>query len=628
MSPCRSLLPRAALLAAVLAGAPPARAAVAPDAARILDRHAAAIGERRMPATLHLTARLEAFGLAGRLEAWNAAPASRAAVISLGPFTLRDGCDGARAWRTDPTGKVVRLDGQDLVDARASAWFERERWLEPEAGGGRVTLAGAGRDSIAAYDVLEVAPPEGRPRRLWFDRATGLLARMVARHDDRVTTVRFSDWRPVAGRRLAFHSVQEVEGMAMNRMVLSVESAAAGIALPDTVFRPPGEAGASAVRYLGTPGVARLRFEYSAKHVWLRAAVNGGPPADFLYDTGASLTVLDSAWAARNGIATTGRLQGQGAGSAGSAALARLDRLRVTGAGADSADGVEIAGLGVAVLDLNTHLAPFFWREAAGIVGFDLIQRFVNVLDFDAETLTLHDPAAWRHEGGGASVPFTLAGHVPVVEFTLDGRLTGGFRIDVGSGSTVDLHRPFVVKHRLEERVPRTLAITGGGFGGSFTSRLGRMRSMSVGPYAWEDPLVILSGVTSGALASEDLAGNVGNGILDRFRVTLDYERRVMWLEPGRRFRERDGFSRSGVQLAAVGGRIVIGQVVEGSPGWKAGIRSGDVVEAVNGRPPRAFGPDAMARLMERSPAGTRVRFDLRRDGRPLRRTIRLAELI
>lgn len=170
--------------------------------------------------------------------------------------------------------------------------------------------------------------------------------------------------------------------------------------------------------------------------------------------------------------------------------------------------------------------------------------------------------------------------------------------------------------------------ITGGGFGGSFTSRIGRMRSMSVGPYTWQDPLVILSGVTSGALASEDLAGNVGNGILDRFRVTLDYERRVMWLEPGRRFGERDGFSRSGVQLAAVGGRIVIGQVVAGSPGWKAGIRSGDVVEAVNGRPPRAFGPDALTRLMERSPPGTRVRFDLRRDGRPLRRTLRLAELI
>ena len=41
----------------------------------------------------------------------------------------------------------------------------------------------------------------------------------------------------------------------------------------------------------------------------------------------------------------------------------------------------------------------------------------------------------------------TLAGHTPVVEMRLDGAIEGAFRVDVGSGSTVDLHTPFVARH-------------------------------------------------------------------------------------------------------------------------------------------------------------------------------------
>ena len=296
-------------------------------------------------------------------------------------------------------------------------------------------------------------------------------------------------------------------------------------ALPADLFAPPSDQGA--VRYLKTPGLARLPFEYQARHVWLRASVNGGPPADFIFDTGASLTVLDSAYAAKIGLQTEGLQQGQGAGATGSASFAVLSSLTVA---ATDGDGIEVKDARVAVLNVNAILAPYFWRDCAGVIGFDFINRFVDELDFDARRLTLHDPKTFQHAGPGTAIPMTLAGHTPVVTMTLDGGITGDFRVDVGSGSSVDLHTPFVKRHDLMTKAGKGVEVMGGGFGGTFTTRMVRMKKIEIGPYSWADPVVSLSQATVGAFTSEDYAGNIGNRILERFKVTLDYERRQMWL--------------------------------------------------------------------------------------------------
>lgn len=66
---------------------------------------------------------------------------------------------------------------------------------------------------------------------------------------------------------------------------------------------------------------------------------------------------------------------------------------------------------------------------------------------------------------------------------------------------------------------------------------------------------------------------------------------------------------------AGAGGELVVGSVTGGSPAQKAGVRTGDVVTAVDGRA-MASVPDAAAAL--RGPAGVDVRVTLRRAGAEL----------
>ena len=591
-----------------------------------VERHVAAIGGRDVLASVRTTRlwnTLSAFGLTGRAEGWLEAPDRRATEVTLGPFTLRDGCDGTRAWRTDASGHVIVLDGIDLEEANAEAWFENDRWLAPDGGGGTIAMA-PGSDPSGSHVVLDVTPPRGRPRRVYLDRATWLIDRWESKRDQATVTIRLTDYREVQGRMIAFRSVQSISGMPGNDAILTLDSARVNVAIEPERFSPPGERGA-AMRYMKTLGVARLPFEYSARHVWLRAAVNDAPPADFLYDTGASITVLDSAYAASLGLATEGRVQGEGAAATGTASFARIGRMRIA---APDSDGVEIADLRVAVLDLNGLLAPFFWRPAAGVIGFDFIVRFVNEIDFDARTLVLSDPSGFEYRGQGAAIPMTLAGHAPIVKLTLDGEYEGQFRLDVGSGSTVDLHAPFVRRYGLDHAFPAGVEVVSGGFGGTFRNRITRATSLAIGPYSVPRPLVGLSGARSGALASEDYAGNIGNQLLERFKCTLDYQRRMLYLEPGARFGKPDAFSRSGLLLAKTDGIVRAAQVVEGSPAARAGIRTGDQVIEIAGRPVLEYTVDAVAALLEQGEPGRKVKLAITRDGKRKKVTVKLADML
>ena len=627
----------AALLA--LATTPRVHAAVTPEAAAVIRRYVDATGGAAAFAaerTLYTRARLSGFGFDGVMETWSVKPDRHYARTKLGPFELAEGTNGSRAWRTDPTtGRVVTLTDQDLLEATVSTWFELERWAEPGAGGGDVKVFAENRDSTGDWVILAVTAPGAeklKARKLWFSKATGLLGRMETARDQSWMTSDLSGWRVAAGRQRSFVNETGISSMPANRLRSVADSFAVDVPIAGIAFDPPAPppvaAGATApggVQWLGANGALAMPFEYAARHVFLRASVNGAPPEDFLFDTGATVTVLDSTYAAKLGLKGEGFMQAQGAGASGSASFATLDSLTVHG---PNGSGVALTGVKVAIMSVAPTFRPFFWRDMAGVLGYDFISRFVVTVDYDRGVLTLCDPATFAYTGKGQALPMVMNGVVPGVTGRIDGEYEGLFRIDVGSSSTVDIHAPFANAHGLEGKLVGGRDVAGAGFGGTFTTRLGRLSRMSLGPYSWEAPMVSVSRATEGAFASEEFAGNVGNRVLERFTVTFDYDHRRLWLEPGARYRTRDTFSLSGLLVGREDGVVSALSVLSGSPAARAGVREGDVIERVQGRPAADWSLAALDALLERSSAGTCVKLEVSRDGRRSKHTLVLQEML
>ena len=197
-----------------------------------------------------------------------------------------------------------------------------------------------------------------------------------------------------------------------------------------------------------------------------------------------------------------------------------------------------------------------------------------------------------------------------------------------GSSSTVDVHAPFVRAKGLRARLEHPLEVDGVGFGGTFSSTLGRLTRMSIGPYEWEDPIVVLAAAGDGAFASEDFAGNIGNQVLERFTVTFDYARRQVFLEPGARYGDRDHLSRMGVLFTREVGVVRVASVLPGSAGERGGLRAGDEVVSLEGRPITEWDLPRVTALLDDGVAGTRVAIVVRRDGREHRLHVRLDEVV
>ena len=221
-----------------------------------------------------------------------------------------------------------------------------------------------------------------------------------------------------------------------------------------------------------------------------------------------------------------------------------------------------------------------------------------------------------------------MNGTVPALTGKFDGTDEGLFRLDVGSSSTVDVHAPFAKKTGILNKMGRTTRFDGVGFGGSFSSDVGRLRSMSLGPYEWDDPVVTVSHATEGAFASEEFAGNIGNRILERFRVTFDYDRRQVYLEPGKHYADRDHLTRAGLLLTKRAGRVAVESVLKNSPAERAGLRPGDQVLSVDDRDIATWDLPEITALFDDGEPGRKVPLRVLRDGREKQVKMRLDEVV
>jgi hypothetical protein len=61
---------------------------------------------------------------------------------------------------------------------------------------------------------------------------------------------------------------------------------------------------------------------------------------------------------------------------------------------------------------------------------------------------------------------------------------------------------------------------------------LGRAQTFELGPSVLRNLDILLAGENAGSLSARFEAGNFGNAILSRFRVTFDYRRESMILDP------------------------------------------------------------------------------------------------
>ena len=627
-----SFAPFAALW--LLALVTPARASLAPDARAVVDRYVEATGGRAAldaERATHARGRIETIKLKGSIEQWTQVPDRLVTRIQLGSLRMRSGTDGRTAWTTDLNSKRVRvLEGPELEKFQSDAWFENEMWAREGQGGGKVLYVVTSFRQNETFHTLDVTPPVGPPRRLVFSGKTGLLTRYSERSDQHESAMFLSEYRTLRGRKRATlqDGVDQTWAFAyddapVNRVLLDSMS----VTDPDSAFFSPPASQDGVVTWLKTKGIARVGFRYGSRYVWIKASINGLPPADFLLDTGASGMAIDRDYAQKIGLVKEGRFGVQGMGGGDAAAFARVRSIRVTGA---DGDGVELGDFKASVLDLGEGHEAVLWRKMAGLIGYDFLGRFVVEIDYDKKIVTFREPKDYTYQGEGAGIDMKLMMGIPIVTVGFDHGCSGQFLVDAGNSFGLIVHGSLVKNCAVFSRVAdrKQVKIYGGGIGGGFQSWLCRLDTLRIGPFSILEPIAGLSLSTHGMVGSEDYGGNIGSGVLERFKCTFDYARRKLYLEPGAAYHERDRYSRMGAYLLRNHERVVAWGVVHGSPADEAGLKDEDEVVEIDGRAAKSFTPEELDRLFVDGKIGSKHTLKVLRDLKPTTVTLTLQDVI
>ncbi|MGA7613745.1 MAG: aspartyl protease family protein [Thermoanaerobaculia bacterium] len=582
-----------------------------------------ALGGRARLATvrsIHRTGVIETGGLQGTTESWTDSTGRSRSSVDLGVYSATEVLDRNKGWAREGSAPSHELGESDLRRLVSEAWIDSGSLFFPDRMPGTVTPVDG---SASGESVLRLEPEGGRPVTVHIDKASCLPTFTEQSDRDRVVRTSYLSWTTADGIQLPLE-VRQSTGDPKYDVVIRYQTTEINPKLADNIFTEPEE-GPSPVRWL-KHSPATVPMELTQNHIYLPVRVNGGESSSFLLDTGADMTVIDRERAESLGMTMKGSLEARGAGS-GSMEMATIE-----GASVRVGD-VELPLDGIFAIPL-TSLALREGRPLQGILGYNVVSHFVVEIAYGDRVIRLHDPSTFTPPDGARAFPVEFDANTPVIHATLDlpdGRsLDARMLVDTGDRGAVSLNRPYIESQHLLASIPHTIdAPLGMGVGGLTHQLLGRISAIHLGPWTVTSPITSFSQDTAGANANPDLDGAIGGEVLRRFTLFVDYPHKRLLLRPNDQISRPFEYDMSGMLLVAADAsfdRAVVRNVLEPSPAAEAGIRVGDEITAVRGKPVASMSLDEIRSIL-RIP-GENVTLTIRRGSDTLTVTLRTKRLI
>ncbi|MEO1053657.1 MAG: aspartyl protease family protein [Bacteroidota bacterium] len=349
-------------------------------------------------------------------------------------------------------------------------------------------------------------------------------------------------------------------------------------------------------------------FEMDGAHILVYANVNGSDPVPFTFDTGGGTSLIDTEKADEIGLKTTGTSQAQGAGGNAQFQVTRSNTIKMGNLTFEDCSFLTISLAHMRQLGAKTY----------GVLGYEQISKYVVKIDYEENKLYFYDKKRYKYDGDGKEIPIKLESRIPSVEAQIeleDGTtVSGRFLIDTGAAMYASMNTPSVVEYDAIGKLSKSFEVLASGATGEFKLINGRVNKLKLGESEFSRLPFMFNTINEGALADPDFVGIIGNRVMRRYNIILDYRNDRMILEPNRFYDDAFRVNASGLLiLAEDDDRLVVSDVIADSPAAKLGIQKGDEIISVDDiQGTTQTRPAIRSRLEE---AGRTVKIVWKRDG-------------
>lgn len=355
--------------------------------------------------------------------------------------------------------------------------------------------------------------------------------------------------------------------------------------------------------------IARVPFRLlSGGIVILKATINNHPDSlHFILDTGSGGISLDSATHHKLNLPLTPSERTiRGLGGIKKVSFANNNKLHLPGLSVDN---------------LNFHINDYdlltsvYGIKIDGIIGYSVLSRYVVNINYDSSWMDFHTPGIFRYPKGGFMYR-PLITSLPIMQVRVkdEHSILARYYFDTGAGLCMLFSKEFTDDSMFISRKRPRVLTQGEGLGGKINMELTAVKEVKLGPYKFKNVPAYVFDDEYNVTSYPFLGGLLGNDLLRRFNVILNYPRREFYLTPNTHFREAFDYSYTGLGIYYIDEKIEVVDVLPGSPGEKAGFRPGDYILGVG----NVINKDILTYKTMLQQTNSRIRVIVMRDGNVL----------
>ena len=260
-------------------------------------------------------------------------------------------------------------------------------------------------------------------------------------------------------------------------------------------------------------------------------------------------------------------------------------------------------------------LTSSYGMKIDGIIGYSFLRRFIVKLDYDKNEMKVYNPGYIKYPRNGYLMkpkfsPLPIDNHDLKDEVKINTNLI----FDTGAGLNLMLSEECIKDNALLKKNKHFYPMKTEGLGGQKLMNLTTVKELSIGKYKFKHvPTMIFEddfNITNYPL----MGGIIGNDILRRFNLIINYPDFAIHLQPNTHFLEPFDYSYTGLSIHLIDKKVTVIDVIDNSPAQKAGIKEGDQIFAFD----NVITNNLQAYKTALQNSNNKIKIIVLRDGKPL----------
>lgn len=373
-----------------------------------------------------------------------------------------------------------------------------------------------------------------------------------------------------------------------------------------------------------------IPFEFKQGFIIVKIKMENILPLEFIFDTGAEHTILfKRQYTDIMGIEYSKRIKiiGSDLSQQLFALIARGVKLKLS--------NLKTVKRDIVVLEDNISLLDeAMGFDVDGILGGSFFRGLVIKIDYKKKKISLYRPDKYYPPKDDELIEFDvdIIKNKPylktITNLTDKNQVETNLLVDTGAGLTYLLHANSDSLLKIPDYSIK--GSVGYGISGPIEGYLGKIPRLDIGPFYFKNILTSFQDVDSVAINKSDIRRNgiLGNKLLSRFEVTIDYLRHKMYLKARKKYNEGFEYDKSGLVIFALGKNLnefYVKDVLPESPAAEADFRKGDIIKKINCFKSKYWSLEKLNRVLQKK-EGKRIKMIIERNGEKIKKKFYLKD--